>query len=276
MNTPTQKLIFFDIDGTIVAETSDSSDRSIPASFLIALKTLQKNGHLCFVNTGRSYAEVDKKIRQLPFDGFVCGCGSYILLKNKLLFHKTLSKDLRKELLADVEAFHLEWLLEGIKYVYYSSRPYSTYIGELMTEHLALIPDAVKIITPDEDGAVPDELDFDKLCICLNSQNQFDEFYKKYKKLLTFIDRGNSFYEIIPPNVSKASGIRFLEEYFHLSQKDTISIGDSTNDLPMLTYTAYSICMGNGSPELFDIVDYVTDSVSDDGILHAMQHLNLI
>lgn len=276
MNTSEKKLIFFDIDGTIVTETGDISERFIPDSFSTALEKLRKNGHLCFINTGRSYAEIDKKIRALHFDGLICGCGSYILHQNKILFHKTLPKELQKEILRDAEACHLEWLLEGCRSVYYSKAKYTTYIGDLMKDHLALIPEAVKIIAPDTYGNITQELDFDKFCICTGKESRFTDFYEKYKDKLTFIDRGNHFYEITPLHVSKASGIRFLEDYFHLNRKDTISIGDSTNDLPMLTYTAYSICMGNGTKELFDIVDYVTDSVNEDGILHAMQHLNLI
>ncbi|MBR1741291.1 MAG: HAD family hydrolase [Lachnospiraceae bacterium] len=272
MNTAKKKLIFFDIDGTIVTETGDLSDRYIPESFSVTLEKLQANGHLCFINTGRSYAEVEEKLRKLPFDGLVCGCGSYIMLHDKILFHKTLPTALRKELLHDLNAFHLEWLLEGSRFIYYSSRKYTTHIGDFMKDHLALIPDAVRILPPETDI----DLDFDKLCICLGKNNQFKEFHEKYKNTLTFIDRGNNFFEITPLHVSKASGIQFLEDYFHMDRKDTISVGDSTNDLPMLTYTAYSICMGNGAKELFDIVDYVTDSVKEDGILHAMQHLKLI
>ena len=50
MNTE-RKLIFFDIDGTIVTEARDG--RIIPDSTRTALRKLQQNGHLCFINTGR-------------------------------------------------------------------------------------------------------------------------------------------------------------------------------------------------------------------------------
>lgn len=49
MNTE-RKLIFFDIDGTIVTEARDG--RIIPDSTRTALRKLQQNGHLCFINTG--------------------------------------------------------------------------------------------------------------------------------------------------------------------------------------------------------------------------------
>ena len=94
--------------------------------------------------------------------------------------------------------------------------------------------------------------------------------------MLTFIDRKNNFYEIMPKGCSKATGIRFLEEQFELPHEDTIAIGDSTNDLPMLKYAHYSISMGNGAEELLPFTDYVTDTVTNDGIYKAMLHLGLI
>jgi hydroxymethylpyrimidine pyrophosphatase-like HAD family hydrolase len=58
--------------------------------------------------------------------------------------------------------------------------------------------------------------------------------------------------------------------------EDTISIGDSTNDLPMLTFTGLSICMGNGSEKVKPQVDYVTDSIEKDGLYNAFKHYGLI
>ena len=66
MNTE-RKLIFFDIDGTIVTEARDG--RIIPDSTRTALRKLQQNGHLCFINTGRALAEIDEPILQLQMDG---------------------------------------------------------------------------------------------------------------------------------------------------------------------------------------------------------------
>lgn len=272
MYTHEKKLIFFDIDGTIITEGIKQYERIIPESFPAVLKKLQDNGHLCFINTGRTYAEVEEKIRNLAFDGYVCGCGTYIQHQDDILLHNTLPEKLKKDLLLDLEEHHLEWLLEGSRFIYYNTNEYSTHIGDFKREHQILVPDAVKTISADT-GLEPE---FDKFCICLGKEHQFEAFQKKYEQNLTFIDRGNGFYEIVPLHFSKASGIRFLEEYFHIDHKNTISIGDSTNDLPMLSYTAYSICMGNGAKELFDVVDYVTDSVIEDGVLHAMQHLQLI
>lgn len=58
---------------------------------------------------------------------------------------------------------------------------------------------------------------------------------------LTFIDRGNGFYEVVPMGYSKASGMQFLMDHFAIAKEDTIAIGDSTNDLPMLSYAGTGI-----------------------------------
>jgi hypothetical protein len=265
-----KKLILFDIDGTII--TDGEGERIIPDSVLTTLHTLRKNGHLCFINTGRAFAEVDKQIRSLPFDGYICGCGTYIEYQGNVLLSHTIPFEEGNRLIRTMDSCRLEWLLEGTNAVYYSARDYRTHIGDFKAEHQILIPDAFHSVTPDE--AV--NLSFDKFCICLDNDSDFPQFYQLYQNKLTFIDRGNSFYEIVPKGFSKASGIAFLENHFDIPHEDTIAVGDSTNDLPMLNYAAYSIAMGNGTKQLFDVVDYVTDSVLDDGILHAMQHLKLI
>lgn len=265
-----RKLIFFDIDGTII--TDDGRNRIIPDSVLTTLHALRKNGHLCFINTGRSFAEVDNIIRELPFDGYVCGCGTYIEYLGKELLSYTIPSKQGNEIIKNLERCHLEWLLEGTSKIYYSSHSYSTRIGEFKKEHEILIPDSFQIVTPEEAENLP----FDKFCICLGPNHDFDKFYAIYHDCLTFIDRGNSFYEIVPEGYSKASGIAFLESHFNIPHEDTIAIGDSTNDLPMLEYAGYSIAMGNSAKELFQVVDYITDSVTNDGIYNAMQHLELI
>lgn len=265
-----KKLIFFDIDGTIITE--GEQERMIPDSFLTTLHSLRNNGHLCFVNTGRSLAEVDKTIRVLPFDGYICGCGTYIEYLGSTLLAHTIPTELGNKIIRDMNACHLEWLLEGTTGVYYSSEPYYTRISKFKEEHQRILFDTCHIVSPEE--AV--NLSFDKFCICLGKDHEFDKFYDMYKNSLTFIDRGHSFYEIVPKGFSKASGIAFLESHFGIPHEDTIAIGDSTNDLPMFNYVGYSIAMGNSAKELFEIADYITDSVMDDGIYHAMQHLGLL
>ena len=97
-----------------------------------------------------------------------------------------------------------------------------------------------------------------------------------HKKDFDFIDRGNGFYEVVPVGCSKASGMKFLMEHFQIPLEDTIAIGDSTNDMPMLSFAGLSIAMKESDPVVLETVDYVTDTVENDGIYKAMEHFGLI
>lgn len=67
-----KKLIFFDIDGTLIPE----GDTEITKSAVEAIKRAQENGHLCFINTGRPIGTVSSNIMDVSFDGYICGCGT--------------------------------------------------------------------------------------------------------------------------------------------------------------------------------------------------------
>lgn len=92
----TKSIIFFDIDGTLLSETT----HIVPESTKLALKKAKDNGHLLFINTGRASSNIDNYIKDFEFDGYVCGCGTYIEFKNKELFSKTLDNAFSKGILS--------------------------------------------------------------------------------------------------------------------------------------------------------------------------------
>lgn len=264
-----KKLILFDIDGTIVTEGYQG--RIIPDSFYETLHALQKKGHLCFINTGRLFWG---RWRDPLFGLWWVYLRMWYLysLSQWRTFAKTFPYTLGNDIIETIEQAQLEWILEGQKDVYYGDFDYVTHIGDFKKEHLSLMPEHSIILKKEERKNIP----FDKFCICIGKDSNFELFHQKFKEDLAFIDRGNGLYEVMPIDCSKASGIRFLEEHFGIAHEDTIAIGDSANDLAMLSYAGYSIAMGNSSKEILPIVDYVTTDILDDGIYHAMKHLHLI
>ena len=73
-------LLFFDIDGTLFDD-----ERRMPASVRPALEQARQNGHSLFVNTGRTLCNMDRRLDGFPFDGWIMGCGTRILLRGKTL-----------------------------------------------------------------------------------------------------------------------------------------------------------------------------------------------
>ena len=50
-----------------------------------------------------------------------------------------------------------------------------------------------------------------------------------------------------------------------------MAIGDQENDLEMLKIAEIGIAMGNGDKGLQDMADYVTESVDNNGVAHAIE-----
>ena len=265
-----RKLLFFDVDGTIADRVGKKN--VVPASAKEAIKKLQGNGHLCFINTGRALSEIDVYLKELNMDGFVCGCGTYILYKNEILFSQTVPFEIGNMLIKDLEKYNIEWLLEGEKTLYYSNKPYTTHIADFKDEQKRLYSEAYDELDPETASNVV----FDKFCIGVHKNSNFEAFREKYSKTFTIIDRGGNFYEIVPLGCSKATGIEFLMKHFNVEQKDTIAVGDSTNDLTMLEFAGTSIAMKHSDKIVLDTADYITDDVFDDGIYNAMKHFKLI
>ena len=89
-----RKLLFFDIDGTLLSEKT----HTVPQSAKEALKKAKENGHLIFINTGRPISTIDQEIHNLNPDGYICGCGTYITYHDQVIYHHQLSKERCKEI----------------------------------------------------------------------------------------------------------------------------------------------------------------------------------
>ena len=74
-----EKLLFFDIDGTLITE----EDGTMPESTKKALMQAREQGHFLFINTGRTWKSLPERILHLNFDGYVCGCGTHIFFRER-------------------------------------------------------------------------------------------------------------------------------------------------------------------------------------------------
>ena len=260
-----KKIVFFDIDGTLI----DDETHTVPQSAIDAIHKAQKNGHILIVNTGRPSVAVDKAIKDIGFDGFLCGCGTYIEYKNEVIFHYTLEENLRKEIMDRIFKHHMQGIVEGTEGVYFQNggtHPFFVESYEYFKEQGF----------PVYHFGPGDLAPFDKFVVLYTEHDDVEGFRAFAKDKFSLIQRADTFIELIPKPFSKATGIQFIVDYLGMSLDQTISIGDSTNDLPMLTYTKEAVAMGNSNPILFDKVTYITTDVDKDGVANALKHFGLI
>ncbi|MEE3392824.1 MAG: HAD family hydrolase [Lachnospiraceae bacterium] len=273
VNSLNKKLIFFDVDGTILTE---GEKKYVPESTVEALKKLHENGHLLFINTGRTEAEFDESLMKYGFDGVINACGGQITYKNEVIFYHPLDRETRDRISRAMTGYDFEWIFEGKNFIYFDKNGYKSRLGRFKPMFSALCKEKVTDAYAGDRG-----LDFDKLVFYLKdgsdkAESDLKSFKSSFGDRMEFIDRGNSAFEVIPKGCSKASGMQFLMDHFNIPKEDTIAIGDSTNDLSMLEFAGTSICMGNGDDKAKAAVDIVTDDIDNDGLYNAFKDLGLI
>lgn len=261
-----KKAIFFDIDGTLITEDT----HMIPESTVLSLKTAKDNGHLLFINTGRTYCAIPNKIYNLEFDGYVCGCGTQIHFNNNIIFEKDIKKNKCYEIAKMLRKYNINGIFEGKNSVYFDNKKPLT--KELTDIKEMFISQGVDVSKNWDD----ENLDFSKFVIWIKEDSDKESFFDFIKDDFDSIDRGNSFFEIVPKGHSKATGIEFIQNHLNIKLDDCFAIGDSSNDLPMLNYVNNSIVMGNGHPSLFEQASFVTKHIEENGIEHALKHFDII
>ena len=259
------KIAFFDIDGTLTSEI----DGSVPDSARDAIRRARECGNLMFLNTGRCFQNVEQRFRDVGFDGYVCGCGTHIVIGNDSPLYVSQPAERVRKIIAISRKANVDLLLESRYMVSFDhTRP---------LRH----PIAIRQDKSFESKGYPMDIDIDspdftcdKFVFWYQDPGQLELVRTVSDEWFDCINRSDTFKEFVPHGYSKATGIQYVLDYYGLSINDAYAFGDSNNDLPMLEYVPHSVAMGNSEPaDLMDKVSHVTDKASEDGIAKALEFL---
>ena len=255
--------MFFDIDGTLLSEVTGQ----VPESAKQALARARSCGHLVFVNTGRAYSQLKKIQEMLDVDGWLCGCGTYIVAEGRELYYHALSEEQRRHICRAIEEADMDGILEGREGCYVGSPESRFPEGRRIREGLAF---AIRSMDWNAECGQAE-----KFCGIADEQSDRTGFFRSLGLDIQVIDRGDNFYECVPEGHSKATAIDVILKEYGLNLKDAYVFGDSANDLPMFEHVPNAIAMGKHSSELEPYTSFFTKTVEQDGIWYAMEKLGL-
>lgn len=262
------KALFFDIDGTLVSFRT----HRIPDSALKAIAAAKERGIRVFIATGRSQAEaLMKSISQLRerelIDGYVTMNGAYCFVGDKVIHHNALP--------ADEARRALEYCAEtGVACSVVDERDIfivqpNDLVRQIFNEYLNV--EVLPVIRIDEALRLRDvyqlspfvtEEQEDKLRACV----PHCEISRWHPAFVDITALGNT----------KQLGIDLICKHFDIDVAEAMAFGDGGNDIPMLRHAGIGIAMGNANDTVKAAADYVTTSVDENGIAHALQHFGLI
>lgn len=277
------KIIFLDVDGTIV-----DYDNHIPDSAREAIRKARENGHLVYVCTGRSKAEMPDDIWNIGFDGMIGGNGSYVEHKGQILLHQLIPFETAKRAVDWLEARGLEFYLESNNGLFASQNFREVARPTLRTYALGKGASEDQVLHMEAEDALHGLIydgnlyrdDLNKISFILHSYQDHLDSKEAFPELKagTWGGRGEEalFGDLGVKDINKAYAVDLILDHLDADRTDTIAVGDAKVDIPMLQACQIGVAMGNGGPEILAVADLITDDVGQDGLYKAFEKLNLL
>lgn len=257
----THKIIFLDLDGTII----NHQDHTIPKSTLEAIKKAQSKGHMIVIATGRSPSLFDGVEKTLGIFTYIAANGRYVKHNENVLYQNSIDKKTVKNLRCDAKKM-------GIDLAYITSDEY--FIIEQKTKLPNYFSEYFDLNTPTQVSDI--HLEKDVLQMVLFDPS---DYWKKLQKRYDTLEFNPSCIYGVDINAQggmKDIGVKVICDYFKVSPAEVIAIGDGYNDISMINLAGVGVAMGNACEPLKAVADMVTRSVDDDGIYTAFKRLNII
>ncbi len=259
------KALFFDIDGTLVSFNT----HSIPSSAVEGIRAAHAKGIRTFIATGRPAVIINNlsPLQELGLiDGYVTMNGAYCFTGNEVIHRSSIAH-------ADVETLAKFSAEKQIPCIFVSEddicvcQP-NRLVQTIFNEHLKV--DALPVSTPKE--VIGQEI------------FQMTAFVTKEQEsdILPLLPACASarwhpaFTDITAKENSKQQGIERMIARFGIRREEVMTFGDGGNDTGMLQYAGIGVAMGNATDEVKRHADYVTSSVDEDGVAHALRHFAII
>lgn len=287
------KLVAIDLDGTML-----NSYGIVTQNTKEAIKKVQENGVEIIIASGRpidSIKTIAKEIKSEKY--FISGNGAiiYDIKKDEIIYENTLKKSKILDIVKICEENSIYYNIYTEKEILAKSLNYNVlyYYKENLDKeeknktHIKIVEDLYKYLEERNEKII-------KITICDNNKSIFNSILKKLKTIddievlevshmsRKIIRQGTEevpieyFYtEISAKNVDKWYAIQMLAEKLNIKKEEIVAIGDNVNDEKMIKEAGLGIAMGQSSPKITKISNYITNNNNEEGVANALKHIIL-
>lgn len=253
-----KKIVFFDIDGTLVdffagiTEIRDDVKKSI--------KDLQAKGNYVFIATGRPYAFLSEEILNFGFDGFILANGALAIMNGKVLYSDSMDKDYVEKMVTEFDKANIQYVLETPHYTYLKKefKEFNSFYETAGVNNELILSeyDLSQLQVQKIEVLCPDEYAANKCISIVESNDEYGYFSSINEKA----------YEIYLKRNTKAHGILKVLAVLNIPIENSYAFGDGINDIEMLSTVGCGIAMGNASDEVKKYAHKVTESIHNNGV----------
>ncbi len=260
---PNYKILFLDIDGTIL-----KPDDTIDDSTKVAISEMKKQDIEVVLATGRPIHEIAGIGDELQISSFIGYNGALGIYEGKRVFADPMETD------------HVRYILDVAKennhevVLYTDSKNYLTDLDsdevKAFLRHFHLQKNAVFT-----DKVIEDILGMTIITTDKTGPGLY-QFSDGIHLSQVNIEGMQHCFDVIRDKVNKGIGVQFLLNKLGIEPESSIAFGDGMNDKEMLLYVGEGFAMGNAHPELFQHAKHKTTDVSNSGIYNGLKSLGLV
>lgn len=254
------KIIFFDIDGTLL----ELGKKEMHPELIDALNLTKEKGIKLFLATGRPPFVVPH-FKGIDFDGVLSFNGAYCYTNDHLIYKNPMKNQDIYTVVENAKRLHKAVTLAGVNKMgcnFYD--PVLEEYFEVANQHICIL---------DEYDLFMNEEIYQMMVA--TTPNQDDQVLQNTTTLKTarWWDKAT---DIIPIDGGKDKAIEKVLAYYGFKKEESMAFGDGGNDMSMIEYVGLGIAMGNATENVKKVADYITDSAKDDGIITALKHFQII
>lgn len=268
------KLITIDLDGTLL-----KNDCTISARSRHAILCCMNAGYLVVPCTGRSYENSRFVLQDFPsFPYYINGNGTTVTdgQSGRLLHANTMPLEIGRAI------YSLCCQYQTFVELYHGSTAYDSAIGRENMRRSQCDPAyQVQLMHTNthleslDDFVLKEEHPISKFHIVCVDSTERRMLKERISQLpgISPISTTPFNIEVCSAGWSKREGLKWLCNFLDISPEQVLALGDSENDLEMLTWAGTGVAMGNAVPCVKEIADVIAASNEEDGVAQILEQI---
>ena len=258
-------MVATDIDGTILNWELGGFTPRVKE----CINKLSSNGIKVVLVTGRMHESASGLANELGLKTPIVSYQGGLIKDNcengKIYYKKLLDTNKAKEIIkwAKENNIHINLYMDDILYVEKDNEVIKKYTQIRYISYKVCsfddleIKNVNKVLLIDYDNA-------EKVTSWVNYLSQ------KYPEL--YIVKSTPYFcEVSNIDAKKSRAVEFLCNEWGIKKEEVLTIGDQNNDIELLNAGGIKVAMGNGTPELKECADFITDTVNNNGFVKAVE-----
>ena len=284
------KLIAIDLDGTML-----NSYGMVTENTKQVIKNTINKGTEVIIASGRPIDSIKTIAKEIGSENyFIAGNGAliYDIKKDEIIYEKFMNKQKVLEIIKICEENSIAYNIYTEKTIIAKDLKYNVlyyYKENLKKEenkktNITIVEDVYEYIKNLENEK------FLKITVCDETKSVFNSIIRKLRTVedidvldvlhmsRKMIKQGTEdvpieyyYTEISLKDVDKWNAIEYLANKMNISKDEIIAIGDNINDKEMIENAKVGIAMGQSTPVITEIADFVTTNNNEDGVAKALE-----